>query len=318
MNIMTKKVNKSVFTRLITLAILIILMIVLSILSPQFLTYDNVLNVLRQVTFVIITGSAATLLMITGNMDLSVGSIVAFSGVISAVLATKDVPIFLAGVVGVLVGILLGILNGFLVTKLNVTCVIATLGTMYVARGLSYIVTDGKSINSGLPKGFETIGRSMVAGFPIAVLIAIIILLVFYFLESKTLFGKYSFAVGGNKNAATLSGIKSNRIVWILYALTGTMAGLSGVIMASRLGAGDPNVGNGFEFDCIVAIVLGGTSVSGGSGSVIGMALGAMIVGFLSNGLNLIGVGSFYQTVFKGIILVGAVVLDSLMKKKLK
>ena len=140
----------------------------------------------------------------------------------------------------------------------------------------------------------------------------------FFFLESKTVFGKYAFAIGGNKNAATLSGIKSNRLVLSIYTLVGTMAGLSGVIMASRLGAGDPNVGNGFEFDCIVAIVLGGTSVAGGSGSVIGMAIGALIVGFLSNGLNLLGVGTFYQTVFKGVILVGAVLLDSLIKKKLK
>lgn len=315
---MTKKISKSAFTQLITLAILIVLMIVLALLSPQFLTYNNIMNVLRQVTFVIITGSAATLLMITGNMDLSVGSVLAFSGVVSAVLAAKGIPVFLAGVAGILVGTLLGMLNGFLVTKLNVTCVIATLGTMYAARGLSYIVTDGKSINSGLPRGFESVGRNMIVNIPIAVIIAISILLIFYFLESKTVFGKYSFAIGGNKNAATLSGIKSNRIIGALYTLTGLMAGLSGVIMASRLGAGDPNVGNGFEFDCIVAIVLGGTSVAGGSGSVIGMALGAMIVGFLSNGLNLIGVGSFYQTVFKGIILVGAVVLDSYMKKRLK
>jgi len=315
---MTKKVSKSTFTQLITLMILIVLMVVLSILSPQFLTYNNVMNVLRQVTFTIITGSAATLLMITGNMDLSVGSVLAFSGVVFAVLATKDFSILVAGIIGILVGFLLGVINGLLVTKLKVTCVIATLGTMYVARGLSYIVTDGKSINSGLPRGFEKIGRSIVFNVPVAAGIAIVILLIFFFLENKTVFGKYTFAIGGNKNAATLSGIKTDRIILALYALTGLMAGLSGVIMASRLGAGDPNVGDGFEFDCIVAIVLGGTSVSGGSGSVIGMALGAMIVGFLSNGLNLIGVGSFYQTVFKGLILVGAVILDRSIKEKLK
>lgn len=315
---MSKKISKSVFTQLITLSILVVLMIVLSILSPQFMTYDNIMNVFRQVAFTVITGSAATLLMITGHMDLSVGSVLAFSGVISALLATRNIPVVIAGLVGVALGTLLGLLNGILVTKLNVTCVIATLGTMYVARGLSYIVTDGKSINSGLPRGFETIGRSILGDIPVAVIITIVILLIFFFLENKTVFGKYSFAIGGNKNAATLSGIKSNGIICCLYTLTGMMAGLSGVIMASRLGAGDPNVGDGFEFDCIVAIVLGGTSVSGGSGSVIGMALGALIVGFLSNGLNLLGVGSFYQTVFKGIILVGAVILDSYMKKRLK
>ncbi|WP_343247153.1 ABC transporter permease [Diplocloster hominis] len=315
---MSKNISKSTLTQLITLSILIVLVVVLSLLAPEFLTYNNMMNVLRQVTFVIITGSAATMLMITGHMDLSVGSLLALSGVVFAVCAMNDIPLFLAGILGVGVGFAFGVLNGILVTKLKVTHVIATLGSMYVARGLSYIVTDGKSINAGLPRGFDSIGRKMIGTIPIAVIIAVLVLLVFFFLESKTVFGKYAFAIGGNKNAATLSGIKSNRLVLSIYTLVGTMAGLSGVIMASRLGAGDPNVGNGFEFDCIVAIVLGGTSVAGGSGSVIGMAIGALIVGFLSNGLNLLGVGTFYQTVFKGVILVGAVLLDSLIKKKLK
>lgn len=315
---MSKSISKSTLTQLITLSILIVLVVVLSVLAPEFLTYNNMMNVLRQVTFVIITGSAATMLMITGHMDLSVGSLLALSGVVFAVCAMNDIPLFLAGLLGVGVGFAFGVLNGILVTKLKVTHVIATLGSMYVARGLSYIVTDGKSINAGLPRGFDSIGRKMIGTIPIAVIIAVLVLLIFFFLESKTVFGKYAFAIGGNKNAATLSGIKSNRLVLSIYTLVGTMAGLSGVIMASRLGAGDPNVGNGFEFDCIVAIVLGGTSVAGGSGSVIGMAIGALIVGFLSNGLNLLGVGTFYQTVFKGVILVGAVLLDSLIKKKLK
>ncbi|MBU9726748.1 ABC transporter permease [Diplocloster modestus] len=315
---MSKNISKSTLTQLITLSILIVLVVVLSILAPEFLTYNNMMNVLRQVTFVIITGSAATMLMITGHMDLSVGSLLALSGVVFAVCAMNDIPLFLSGILGIGVGFAFGVLNGILVTKLKVTHVIATLGSMYVARGLSYIVTDGKSINAGLPRGFDSIGRKMIGTIPIAVIIAVLVLLIFFFLESKTVFGKYAFAIGGNKNAATLSGIKSNRLVLSIYTLVGTMAGLSGVIMASRLGAGDPNVGNGFEFDCIVAIVLGGTSVAGGSGSVIGMAIGALIVGFLSNGLNLLGVGTFYQTVFKGVILVGAVLLDSLIKKKLK
>ena len=315
---MSKNISKSTLTQLITLSILIVLVVVLSILAPEFLTYNNMMNVLRQVTFVIITGSAATMLMITGHMDLSVGSLLALSGVVFAVCAMNDIPLFLSGILGIGVGFAFGVLNGILVTKLKVTHVIATLGSMYVARGLSYIVTDGKSINAGLPRGFDSIGRKMIGTIPIAVIIAVLVLLIFFFLESKTVFGKYAFAIGGNKNAATLSGIKSNRLVLSIYTLVGTMAGLSGVIMASRLGAGDPNVGNGFEFDCIVAIVLGGTSVAGGAGSVIGMAIGALIVGFLSNGLNLLGVGTFYQTVFKGVILVGAVLLDSLIKKKLK
>ena len=250
---MSKNISKSTLTQLITLSILIVLVVVLSILAPEFLTYNNMMNVLRQVTFVIITGSAATMLMITGHMDLSVGSLLALSGVVFAVCAMNDIPLFLSGILGIGVGFAFGVLNGILVTKLKVTHVIATLGSMYVARGLSYIVTDGKSINAGLPRGFDSIGRKMIGTIPIAVIIAVLVLLIFFFLESKTVFGKYAFAIGGNKNAATLSGIKSNRLVLSIYTLVGTMAGLSGVIMASRLGAGDPNVGNGFEFDCIVA-----------------------------------------------------------------
>ena len=137
-------------------------------------------------------------------------------------------------------------------------------------------------------------------------------------MQSKTVFGKYAYAIGGNKNAATLSGIKTNRMILTIFSLVGMMAGISGVLMSSRLGAGDPNIGDGFEFDCIVAIVLGGTSVAGGSGSVIGTVIGALIVQFLSNGLNLLGVGSFYQMVFKGLILVGAVLLDGVLKKRMK
>lgn len=315
---MNNRISKSAMTQLMTLGILIIIMIILSLLSPKFFTYNNLMNVIRQVSFVVIVGSSACLLMITGNMDLSVGSILALTGVTSAMLCTKGIPVFWSAVIAISVGILFGVMNGFLVTKLRVTCVIATLGSMYVARGLAYIMTGGKSINSGLPKGFENVGRNMIGSIPLVVIIATTILLIFYFIESKTVFGKYSFAVGGNKNAATLSGIKSDRIIFLLYVLVGLMAGISGVIMASRLGAGDPNVGSGFEFDVIIAMVLGGTSVSGGAGSVIGMAIGALIVQFLQNGLNLLGIGSFYQDVFKGVILVGAVVLDGQVKKRLR
>ena len=313
-----KKISKSSFSQLITLAILIIIFVVLSVLSPQFLTFNNMMNVARQVVFVVITASAGTLLMITGLMDLSVGSVMALTGVAFALLARTGLPVWMAAIAGILCGLLVGIINGILYTRFGVTHVIATLGSMYVARGLSYILTDGKSINSGLPRGFENIGRGMVGSIPYSVIIAVVIMLIFLFVQSKTVFGKYAYAIGGNKNAATLSGIKTNRIILSIFALVGMMAGISGVLMSSRLGAGDPNIGDGFEFDCIVAIVLGGTSVAGGSGSVIGTVIGALIVQFLSNGLNLLGVGSFYQMVFKGIILVGAVLLDGILKKRMK
>ena len=313
-----KKISKSSFSQLITLAILVVIFVALSILSPKFLTFTNMMNVARQVVFVVITASAGTLLMITGLMDLSVGSVMALTGVTFALLARGGTPVWLAAVAGVLCGLLIGVINGVLYTRFGVTHVIATLGSMYVARGLSYILTDGKSINSGLPRGFENLGRGMVGVIPYTVIIAVVVMLAFLFVQSKTVFGKYAYAIGGNKNAATLSGIKTNRMILTIFSLVGMMAGISGVLMSSRLGAGDPNIGDGFEFDCIVAIVLGGTSVAGGSGSVIGTVIGALIVQFLSNGLNLLGVGSFYQMVFKGLILVGAVLLDGVLKKRMK
>jgi ribose/xylose/arabinose/galactoside ABC-type transport system permease subunit len=315
---MNMKLKKTTVQNLVTLFILVLIMIVLTILSRQFLTYVNITNVLRQVTIVIITGSVVTLLMISGNIDLSVGGTVALTGVVAAKLAASGMSLELAIVLALLVGCTVGAINGLLVTRLRITPVIATLGTMYVARGLTLIICDGRSINVGLPLNYTTLGRGFFGPFPIIIVFVVIIAALFFFIEKKTLLGKYAFAIGGNSTAAILSGVNAHAIVLILYTLVGLLAGFSGILLSSRLGAGDPIVGQGFEFDCIVAIVLGGTSLSGGEGSVAGMVIGALVVGFLGNGLNLLGVYSFYQSVFKGVILVGAVVLDTFMKSRLR
>jgi ribose/xylose/arabinose/galactoside ABC-type transport system permease subunit len=312
------KLKKTTIQNLVTLFILVLIMIVLTILSRQFLTYVNITNVLRQVTIVIITGSVVTLLMISGNIDLSVGGTVALTGVIAAKLAASGMRLELAIVLALVVGCAVGAINGLLVTKLRITPVIATLGTMYVARGLTLIICDGRSVNVGLPLNYTVLGRGFLGPFPIILVFVVIIAALFYFIEKKTLLGKYSFAIGGNSTAAILSGVNAHAIVFILFTLVGLLAGFSGILLSSRLGAGDPIVGQGFEFDCIVAIVLGGTSLAGGEGSVAGMIIGALVVGFLGNGLNLLGVYSFYQSVFKGVILVGAVVLDTFMKSRLR
>lgn len=315
---MERKLSKSLMQKLVTLGILVIIVIVLSLLSKEFLTYVNITNVARQVALVIITGSAVTLLMISGNLDLSVGSVVALTGVLSALLAASGMSLTASIIISVLIGSFIGVLNGIMVTRLKITPVIATLGTMYVAKGLAFIICNGRSVNVGLPENFDFLGRSFVGAVPFPIVLVVIIFLIFYFIESKTVLGKYTFAIGGNKTAAILSGINANAISFLLYVLSGTLAGLSGTVLASRLGAGDPNIGTGFEFDVIVAVVLGGTSLSGGEGSTIGMVIGALIVGFLANGLNLLGVYTFYQTVLKGVVLVGAVLLDGFLKEKLK
>jgi ribose/xylose/arabinose/galactoside ABC-type transport system permease subunit len=191
------------------------------------------------------------------------------------------------------------------------------MGSMYIARALALIFSDGKAINAGLPRNYTGLGRGMVGVLSIPVLVTIVMLLIFVFLERKTLLGKYSFAIGGNKMAAIYSGLGVHGMVVVYYLLTGLLAGFAGCILSSRLGVGSPNVGQGFEFDVVVAVVLGGTSLSGGEGSVFGTFIGALIIGFLGNGLNLLGVQSFYQGLLKGIVLVLAVILDTSIRKKL-
>jgi ribose/xylose/arabinose/galactoside ABC-type transport system permease subunit len=207
--------------------------------------------------------------------------------------------------------------NGFLVVKLKIPSIIATLGTMYAARGFALVITGGNSIHLGLGPNFTILGRGYLGLVPITLIITVFILFLFYFMETKTLLGKYSFAIGGNKRTALLSGINVNVIIITLYVLVGTLAGFSGTLMASRLGVGQPMVGQGFEFDVIVATILGGTSIQGGEGSVFGMLIGAFIVGFIANGLNLLGIHSFYQSILKGAVLVGAVLLDRILKERI-
>jgi ribose/xylose/arabinose/galactoside ABC-type transport system permease subunit len=260
------------------------------------------------------TGCAVTLLMISGNLDLSVGSTVALTGVVHAFLCQSGVATSLSFVLATGVGVLVGLVNALTVVKLKITPFIATLGTMYIGRGLSYLITDGLIIRDGLPDNFTFMGREYFGPIPIPIIILVIVIAVFLVLEKKSILGKYSIAIGGNSTAATLSGINSGSVVMSLYVIAGALAGLSGVMMASRLGVGDPNLGIGFEFDVIIAIILGGTSLAGGEGSILGMIIGGLIIGSLGNGLKLLNVFTFFQAVMKGIVLVLAVVLDQKLK----
>ena len=317
MKIKSQKLSKTFLQRMVTFGILILIVVVLSVISDSFLSYTNINNVLQQTTPVIITGAAATLLMISGGIDLSVGSVVALAGITTARAAQAGIPLPLAVLFGALVGLAIGVINGILVDKLHIPPVIATMGNMYIARSLALIFSDGKAINVGLPKAYVNLGRGVWNGISLAVMIMIFIMVFFVFLEKKTLLGKYCFAIGGNKTAAIYSGINVHRYTILYYMLTGLLAGFAGTILGSRLGVGSPNVGDGFEFDVVVAVVLGGTSMSGGEGSVLGTLIGTLIVGFLGNGLNLMGVESFYQGLVKGIVLVAAVILDAFIRKKL-
>jgi ribose/xylose/arabinose/galactoside ABC-type transport system permease subunit len=252
--------------------------------------------------------------MISGGLDISVGGVLALTGVVAAKLAVMGYPLGLAILIGVLCGGLIGVINGFLIVGLKITPVIATLGTMNVARGLAFLISGGRAVVTGLPPDFRLAGRAYVGPIPVPVIIMAVVFILFYFLLHHTLLGKYTYAIGGNKETARLSGVPVSRVQFVLYVLVGLMVGLAGIIMASRLASGQPDVGYGFEFDVIVAIILGGTSLAGGEGTVFGTMIGALIVGVLTNGLNLLGVHTFYQYVFQGVVLIFAVLLDMTLK----
>ncbi len=189
---------------------------------------------------------------------------------------------------------------------------------MYAARGTALILGGNSAISEAVPKAFFVMGRGFWGPIPIAIAMTIIFLAVFYFIETKTVLGRYVFAIGSNRTTAILSGINANRVTLLLYLLVGTLTGIAGILMASRLGTGSPTVAVGFEFDVIVAVLLGGTSLFGGEGSIIGMVIGAFLIGILRNGLNLLGIQSFYQQIFMGAILVGAVLLNRVLKERIK
>ncbi|MEI6388293.1 MAG: ABC transporter permease [Spirochaetota bacterium] len=307
--------------KVIMVGILAIIVTAFTMATPKFLTYVNLINVFMQIALILLAGSAATLLMISGNFDLSVGSVVAFTGVMHALMSKYGVPTNLSIVLAAGIGSFCGLINGTLVTRLKITPVIATLGMMYVARGGAFLVAradGGANIASGLPADFQALGRATVGPVPFPLLLVLTVVLFFGLIQNRTSFGRYAYAIGGNPTCAELSGVKSARIVTILYVATGLLTGLSGAILVSRIGTGVPRIGSGFEFDVIIAIVLGGTSIYGGVGTVFGTVIGALIVGFVANGLNLLDVQAFYQTVIKGFILVGAILLNRVIKERME
>jgi ribose/xylose/arabinose/galactoside ABC-type transport system permease subunit len=276
----------------------------------SFFQIDNYFNVLKQTAMIIIVASAATILMMTGNFDLSTGSVAAFTGCVYALLIKNGMGLIPAGISAVVVGIAIGIINGKMVTKLNFSPFIATLCMMYISRGIALILANGATIRDNMPPEIGNLASRDVFGLPIFVIFIIIALIIFVFIQKRTLLGKYALAIGGNKNAAFFSGINTAAIVFGIYVIVGGLSGFAGVMSASRLSAGDPRGMVGFEFDVLLAIILGGTSLSGGKGSVIGTFFGALVVASLGNGLDMLNILTFWQSILKGLIFVLAIVLN--------
>jgi ribose transport system permease protein len=300
---------RSIIRKMGSLLGLLLLGIILTLLSDRFLSVNNLLNVARQVSINAIISVGMTLVILTGGIDLSVGSILALSGSITAGLMAGGTTLVVALIAGIAIGSLLGIVNGLLVTKGKIQPFIATMGMMTIARGVTLVYTEGRPI-TGMEGAFRFLGGGYVVGIPFPVILMAIIFAVAYFVLKKTCFGRYIYAIGGNEEAARLSGIRTDRVIVAVYTLAGFFAGLGGIIMASRLNSAQPTAGMGFELDAIAAVVLGGTSLSGGIGTIGGTLIGALIIGVLDNGLNLLNVSSFYQQVAKGLVILIAVLLD--------
>ncbi len=294
----------------------IALLVVLSILSKSFLSVNNLINVLRQVSMIAIIAVGSFFVLVVAGVDISVGSIAALSGILTAkFLAEFDWPAWLGIIAGLACGFAAGATNGYLITRRNVPAFVATLGTMGVFRGLTYVLTNAYPV-AGLPNSFYFIGRGYIGPIPVPVIIMIVVFALAYVVSENTKMGRFMFAIGGNETAAHLSGIRVARYRFYTYAAGGFLAALSGIILVSRLASGQPNAGIGYEFEAITAAVVGGTSLYGGKGTIIGVFFGAIFIGILLNGMVLLNVSSYYQQMIKGIVLILAVMVDVSKNKK--
>lgn len=299
-------------SELTTVIALIILMAVITIINSNFLTANNLLNLLLQVTSNALIAFGMTFVIITGGIDLSVGSILALSSALTAGLLGSGMPVTLAILISLILGCILGMMNGLLISYGKLAPFIVTLATMTIFRGATLVYTNGNPITKGLSDTFlfQFLGQGYIVGIPFPVIIMFIVFIVLYVLLHKTAFGKSVYAIGGNEKAAYISGVKLNKVKIIIYSISGIMASISGLIITSRLSSAQPTAGASYEMDAIAAVVLGGTSLSGGKGRILGTLIGALIIGVLNNGLNIIGVSAFWQQVVKGVVILIAVLID--------
>ncbi len=300
------------------LAALIVLCIFLGVFpgtSQYFVTVKNLFNVLRQISTNLLLACGMTMVIILGGIDLSVGSIIALSGVLAAGCVSRyGMSIPAAFAIGIVIGVVFGLFNGFVISKTTIPPFIVTLATMNISRGLAGVYTGGSPVRV-VSKEWQWIGAGYVSGIPVPVIIMVIVFILSVFILNRTKMGRYIYAVGGNPLAARFSGIDVSQVKFVVYTYSGIMAGIAGIILASRMYSGQPTAGEGAEMDAIAAVVVGGTSMAGGSGKLSGTLIGALIIGILNNGLNLMNVNSFWQTVVKGVVILLAVMIDFFRNK---
>lgn len=293
---------------------LIVLMAAVAVMSPSFMTVDNLLNILRQTSINAVIAVGMTYVILSGGIDLSVGSVLAFCGAVCAWLVAGDLSIWLAIPLSLLLGAGLGAINGVVIGTGGVQPFVATLVAMTMLRGATLVFTDGRPITTGTgaaADAFWSVGGGYLLGIPVPVVVAAAVFAVCGLVLTRTRFGRYTYAVGGNEVVARLSGIRVNLEKTTIYALSGLLAAMAGVILTARLESAQPTAGAGYELDAIAAVVVGGTSLSGGKGTLFGTLVGALIIGVLNNALNLMDVSSYYQMIAKGAVILLAVLADS-------
>ncbi|ENM5769937.1 ribose ABC transporter permease [Vibrio mimicus] len=297
-----------------SLIALLFLVVVVSFLNPNFFTVDNILNILRQTSVNAIIAVGMTLVILTAGIDLSVGSVLALCGAFAASLIAMEVPVLLAVPTALLAGAALGAISGIIIAKGKVQAFIATLVTMTLLRGVTMVYTDGRPISTGFTDTADTFawfGTGYALGIPVPVWLMVVVFAGAWYLLNHTRFGRYVYAVGGNESATRLSGINVDRVKIGVYTICGLLAALAGIIVTSRLSSAQPTAGMGYELDAIAAVVLGGTSLMGGKGRIMGTLIGALIIGFLNNALNLLDVSSYYQMIAKAVVILLAVLVDN-------
>jgi inositol transport system permease protein len=316
----------SIFSKYGIFLIFAVMVVAASILSPAFLSSINLINIVRQMSVVGLIALGVTGVIVSAGIDLSSGSVVGLTAVVAASLAQDPeystpfypgvhVPLIVAVLAACVVGALVGLINGSLVAKTRIPPFIATLGTYTAIRGLALLYTGGRPI-SDLKDEYNFIGQGAVLGVPVPIIILVIMAVVTHILYAHTKFGKYIYAIGGNEQAARVSGIDADKYKMLIYVYASFLAGLAGVVVSSRIGSGQPGLGVGYELDAIAAAVIGGTSLSaGGIGTVAGTIVGALIIGVLNNILDLMNVSAYWQQIIKGCIIVGAVILDQLKQR---
>ncbi len=297
-----------------SLIALVFLIVVVSFLNPNFFTIDNILNILRQTSVNAIIAVGMTLVILTAGIDLSVGSVLALCGAFAASLIAIEVPVMIAVPTALFAGAALGAISGIIIAKGKVQAFIATLVTMTLLRGVTMVYTDGRPISTGFTDtadAFAWFGTGYALGIPVPVWIMVIVFAAVWYLLNHTRFGRYVYALGGNESATRLSGINVDKVKIGVYAICGLLSALAGIIVTSRLSSAQPTAGMGYELDAIAAVVLGGTSLMGGKGRIMGTLIGALIIGFLNNALNLLDVSSYYQMIAKAVVILLAVLVDN-------